>query len=79
MSAQNHIIYSTHTLYLGNSPACGANKTIAKLAYNNILLDEIKRVNNRFFHKIINDKNILKLYFKYKWKIKTEITECNKL
>ena len=54
-NAQKNIIYSTQTLYLGNSPPCGVNNAMDKLAYNNIPPDENNNVYNFLFHNIIND------------------------
>ena len=54
--AQKNIIYSIHTLYLGNSPACGVNNVVIKLAYNNNPTDENNNGYIFLFHKIINEE-----------------------
>ena len=50
-------MYSIQTLYLGNSPAWGVKRTIERLAYNSIPLDEIKSENKRFLQNNINENN----------------------
>ena len=60
-NAQNNKIYSTQTLYLGNSPPCGVNKAIVKLAYNNMPLDDTKSANKFLFQNIINEDKSRKI------------------
>ena len=62
IKAQNHIIYSTQTRYLINSPECPEPTVVIKLAYNNIPKELYKRLLYLFINKNIteNIKNINK-------------------